>query len=95
MAGKCVTYRRLVDEITSQRLAYNGSPLTDLLCRVSQTTYSEKGVLLSAVVVRKREGTPGRGFFDFASQILKLDVGEDEEAFWRKQVRMVHETEWG
>ena len=45
---------------------------------------------LAAVVVRKREGVPGRGFFVIARG-LGLHAGMDDLAYWREELRRVHD----
>lgn len=45
---------------------------------------------LAAVVVRKREGDPGRGFFVIARR-LGLHTEEDDRAYWRETLGRVHE----
>jgi hypothetical protein len=44
---------------------------------------------LAAVVVRKREGFPGRGFFTIARE-LGLHAGADDLAYWRAELARVH-----
>ena len=44
---------------------------------------------LAAVVVRKRERFPGRGFFVIARE-LGLHTGEDDPAYWQAELARVH-----
>jgi len=92
-AGQLLTYEELVDAIKVQRYAYNGSPLTRLLCQISRTTYAEKQVLLSAVVVLKKERIPGEGFFLFARDDLGLEI-DDEIEFWQQQRDAAYAADW-
>lgn len=48
--------------------------------------------MISAVVVSKRCGTPGPGFYELARSLRKLkrQGGLDELEFWLAEIRMVH-----
>ena len=52
--------------------------------------------MLSAIVVRKTEGSPGKGFFELARGLGKLTsvFRRDEDAFWRDELTAVYDT-WG
>jgi hypothetical protein len=92
-AGQLLTYEELVAAIKVQRYAYNGSQLTRLLCDISRATFTEKEVLLSAVVVLKKERIPGEGFFLFARHDLGLEI-DDEIEFWEQQREAVYTADW-
>jgi hypothetical protein len=63
-----------------------------LLDEIDRMEHAAGRPQLAAVVVRKKEGYPGRGFFVIARQ-LGLQTGEDDRAYWRETLRRVHD-EW-
>jgi hypothetical protein len=60
-----------------------------LLAETSAHTYNTNRVMLSALVVTQRKGSPGKGFFDLASELGKSF--DDELEFWCREVRRVFE----
>ena len=65
-----------------------------MLGEISQRSFAERGVLVSAVVVTKPPdgaGMPGSGFFDLARQVgLYTNSGPEADAlFWAAEVRRV------
>ena len=62
--GSCIFYSDLVKQISSCDLEPYGEPLAKMLGEIStQEDIAGRG-LLTAVVVRKEDARPGRGFFD-------------------------------
>ena len=60
-----------------------------MLGEISEDTEKRFGVLLTAIVVNKRDGFPGGEFFDLA---LELNRGvNDMLEFWAREVRAVHD----
>lgn len=60
-----------------------------LLDEIDRREHAAGRPQLAAVVVRKREGFPGRGFFAVARE-LGLHGSDDDRAYWRDTVRRVH-----
>lgn len=60
---------------------------------VGEPGQREKEVLLSAVVVTKKERIPGEGFFLFARHDLGLEF-DDESEFWQQQRDAVYAADW-
>ena len=59
-----------------------------LLGEISADTQERFGVMLSAIVVNKRDGFPGGEFFDLA---IDLNRGvNDQLEFWAREVQAVH-----
>lgn len=87
-AGTRITYKEFVGRIG----AYNPqSPsLHELLGEISQEEHDAGRGMISAVVVNKDTGRPGRGFFDLAEQ-LRYRVS-DEKAFWREELQRVYDA---
>jgi len=61
-----------------------------LLDEIDRREHAAGRPRLAAVVVRKREGYPGRGFFAIARR-LGLHTGEDDRAYWAEALRRVHD----
>ena len=61
-----------------------------LLDEIDRREHAAGRPQLAAVVVRKRERVPGRGFFVIARG-LGLHSGEDDLAYWREELRRVHD----
>jgi hypothetical protein len=66
--------------------------LADLLREVSVGEHRQRRPMLSVVVVLRRRGTPGRGFFDLARELGRYD-GSDPQAFWTAELNRVYD-EW-
>jgi hypothetical protein len=69
-----------------------------ILGRISTREHEEGRPLLSAIVVHSHNfpiealrGRPGKGFFNLARELGLFRPDEDEEAFWQREVRRVHE----
>jgi hypothetical protein len=60
-----------------------------LLDDVNRIEIAEQRPMLSAVVINKDTGMPGRGFFDCARE-LRRHAGGDDLGFWAEEVKRVH-----
>jgi len=65
-----------------------------LLGEISEHEHEQGKPLLSAVIVHKEGGRPGKGFFTLARELELIKPGEDEEAFWSREVERVRK-QWG
>jgi hypothetical protein len=63
-----------------------------LLGEISEYEHQQGRPLLSAIVIAKGEGRPGRGFFNFirSKGLLQAD---DEDSFWAMEIARVF-REW-
>lgn len=66
-----------------------------ILADVVEETYSDKGVMLSALVPYVDSNRPGGGFYHLAVNMGLLDKdasAEEKEEFWYTQVKKVYEA---
>ncbi len=63
-----ITYQQLTERLTVAQLAPNDPSLAPLLREISEAEDAAGRGLLTAVVVRRDTGRPGRGFYALASQ---------------------------
>ena len=91
-ARKCViAYSELVEKITTCRLEPQGPQLAHMLGEISTDEHRAGRGMLTVVVVHKSgDLTPGPGFFELACS-LGHHV-DDREAFWIRELEMVHAT---
>ena len=61
-----------------------------IFAEICENEYHHGRPLLAAVVVRKKEGMPGKGFFKVARR-LGAYQGSDDTAFWRQELGKVHD----
>jgi hypothetical protein len=61
-----------------------------ILGEISEAEHKARRPMLSAVVVRSGDGTPGQGFFWLAKDLGIYDGG-DEEAFFAEELKKVHD----
>ena len=59
-----------------------------LLGEISEFEHKNGRPLLSAIVIAKGEGRPGRGFFNLARSLGLLE-DQDEDSFWAMEVGRV------
>lgn len=86
-----IAYSELTAKIRSVKYDPHGLPFSDLLGEISKEENAAGRGMLSAIVVHKNgDGRPGEGFFWFAKNVLGRDTS-DREAFWIKEVTLVHE----
>jgi Arc/MetJ-type ribon-helix-helix transcriptional regulator len=82
-----ITYQELSDRIG----AYNPrSPsFHELLSEIASEELRAHRGMLSAVVVRKSDGQPGDGFFEFVENELGRTVG-NRQSFWQDELERVY-----
>jgi len=97
--GYLGTYSEIVERIHSipwpqGPFTHNGAQIGRLLGDVSVQEWLENRPLLSALVVRADERSPGRGFFELASELGLLSSTSEEAKlrFWSSEVAACYET---
>ena len=70
--------------------AVDRNRLFQILDGISRSEHSEGRPLLSAVVVRWAEKTPGIGFFTLARE-LGMHGGGDDAQYWAEELGRVHQ----
>jgi hypothetical protein len=90
IAANCqiMTYEMVSDvvDLPSYRL-----PFSARLGSISTDSWNRHGVVLSALVVRKHEGTPSPEFFDFLKTLMSVPDDEGLRLIlWAELVRDVH-----
>jgi len=83
-----LTYQDLTSALTTARLAPNDPMLPGLLREISEGEDAAGRGLLTAVVVRRDTGRPGRGFFALAA--LRGRDLSDETACWQRELTRVY-----
>ena len=92
-----INYKELSDWIkdeTGELISYRSSQMDALLCDISKAENQAGRGMLSALVVRSKQKTPGPGFYALATEIGK-DTGttdEEKEAFWKQELNKVYEA---
>ena len=90
-----IFYSQLVPQVESVHLEPNSDLLAELLDEISRESNATKGVMLSAVVIRKgEEPLPGPGFFKLAGE-LGRSVGpdlHDRLSLHAHELKAVHEA---
>lgn len=46
--------------------------------------------MLSALIVHSGDGKPGKGFYDLAESLGKLEDGDNKEKFWQEELDRVY-----
>lgn len=64
--------------------------ISDYLNQISRREYLDGRPLLSAVVTRKGENRPGKGFFDLARE-LGLHNKRSDDRYWARELGRVHQ----
>lgn len=94
--------RKLIEAALERRLVTYGevgewvgiSPRTVgglILDPINETEHQACRPLLSALVVNKAKGRPGKGFFDIAARLKRHD-GLNDDAFWIREVNRIFDT---
>jgi len=90
-----IHYSELTPQVESMHLEPNSDLLAELLDGISRESNTRKGVMLSAVVIRKgEEPLPGPGFFTLARELGRA-VGPDlpdKLSFHAQELKAVHEA---
>jgi len=82
------TYGGLVENIDAISFKPNAPALFAMLGQISAEEYRAGRGMLTAIVVRKGDGKPGKGFYSLARRYLRLDTS-DKEAFWATEKQKV------
>ena len=82
--GRTITYGEMA---TAMLLSPQSAQFTDTLNELSRSENAAGRGLLSVLVIRQREGTPGIGFFRLARELGHQF--DDEEQFFREEVERV------
>ena len=88
-----IFYSDLVKRIKSCALEPYGEPLATMLGEISTDEDAAGRGLLTAVVVRKEDGRPGRGFFDKLARDrgrVFPDTDSGRDRFWIEELECVY-----
>ena len=91
MEDLTLTYGAVMEPLgMSSRNPKDRNTIAHLLGQMSEESAADRkrGFMVSAVVVRKATGEPGPGFYALARTLELLD-DEEEEVFWRAQVKAI------
>jgi hypothetical protein len=66
--------------------------MRELLGKISTYEHQQGRPMLTAIVVHKQDNVPGHGFFELARHLGLLSAGQDELAFFCREVARVHST---
>lgn len=66
--------------------------MRELLGKISTYEHQQGRPMLTAIVVHKHDNIPGHGFFELARHLGLLSAGEDELAFFCREVAQVHSS---
>ena len=72
------------------KLTHHRGLMGAILERISRREHSAGRPLLTAVVIKKMTGIPGKGFFKLA-KCLRLQTHEADADFWEKELKRVHD----
>jgi len=61
-----------------------------ILGELNRKLHTKNLPLITAVVVNSETGMPGKGFFELAMELGRLQRGESWEEFWQKEREMVY-----
>lgn len=90
-----IFYSDLVKRIRSCALEPYGEPLAKMLGEISTDEDAAGRGLLTAVVVRKEDGRPGRGFFDKLARDrgrVFPDTESGRDRFWIEELERVYSS---
>ena len=88
-----ITYTELsrwIEDETGNSVPANSSKMNDMLDEIGKRENQAGRGLLSALVVRQKERTPGRGFYKSAEDCGTTD--EEQREFWQKEVNKVYDS---
>ncbi|MDE0513878.1 MAG: hypothetical protein OXI88_19110, partial [Gammaproteobacteria bacterium] len=92
-----ITYKNLSDWIeagTGIRIQFSSSQMYAMLDAVSRAENQAGRGMLSALVIRGKQKTPGAGFYELAAELGK-DIGateEEKKKFWEKELNNVYDS---
>ena len=88
-----ITYTELsrwIEDETGNSIPVSSSKMNDMLDDIGKRESQAGRGMLSALVVRQKERTPGRGFFKSAEGCGTTD--EERREFWQKEVNKVYDS---
>jgi hypothetical protein len=86
--GRLMSYTDAANAVTCTSVTPQSSTMRELLGAIVVEEHAKTGLLVTAVVVRHRDGVPGLGFFR-AARKLGYDGTHNEFAFWAERRREV------
>ena len=92
-----ITYKNLSDWIeagTGVRIQFSSSQMYAMLDAISRAENQAGRGMLSALVIRAKQKTPGPGFYELAAELGK-DTGateEEKKKFWEKELNNVYDS---
>ena len=92
-----ITYKNLSDWIetgTGIRIQFSSSQMYAMLDAISRAENQAGRGMLSALVIRAKQKTPGPGFYELAAELGK-DIGateEEKKKFWEKELNNVYDS---
>ena len=95
-----ITYKNLSDWIeagTGIRIQFSSSQMYAMLDAISRAENQAGRGMLSALVIRGKQKTPGAGFYELAAELGK-DIGateEEKKKFWEKELNNVYDSHAG
>ncbi len=87
--GRTTNYLDLTRAITEVRFAPGDFLFFNFLGQLSEESDANGEGLISALVINKKEGMPGSGFFTLARKLGRTD--KDDAALWAKELHLVIE----
>ena len=89
--SKCTTYYSEIAPLAGLNMdsPEDRKRISDILGDISTAEHYAGRPLLSAVVIRKEENSPGPGFFGLAKD-LRLHDGDDDFRYWVQELQRVH-----
>lgn len=82
---KLVTFKEVGDLVNTIAIGV----AQQLLIPINEAEHSAGRPLLTAIVINKRTGRPGCGFFVQARELGVMDPHESNETFWQREVQRV------
>lgn len=95
-----ITYKNLSDWIeagTGVRIQFSSSQMYAMLDAISRAENQAGRGMLSALVIRGKQKTPGAGFYELAAELGK-NIGateEEKKKFWEKELNNVYDSHAG
>ena len=95
-----ITYKNLSDWVeagTGIRIQFSSSQMYAMLDAISRAENQAGRGMLSALVIRGKQKTPGAGFYELAAELGK-DIGateEEKKEFWEKELNNVYDSHAG
>lgn len=85
--GRTMSYTDLCEEIEAIRFDPHDPRLPHFLGQISTEEDAAERGMLTAVVVHKHDGQPGKGFFELARQLGRTVLNEEQT--WVEELRRI------